>query len=76
MWADGGRKGGQGRRGGFFYPNNRRESSPLTSHLPLFPRSTSLRAFLSRVPDILAPLIATFAGRVGIQVRPPQADGV
>lgn len=56
----------------FFYLRKQREASLLASHLPLSSRSSSLEAFLpvSHLADILAPLIATFAGRVGIQVRP------
>lgn len=78
MWADGGRNKGQCEGGCifvlfmFFYLRKQREASLLASHLPLSSRSSSLEAFLpvSHLADILAPLIATFAGRVGIQVRP------
>lgn len=60
---------GKGVREEFFSPRTEK-SSLLTSHLPLLSWSRRLKVCLAGVPDILAPLIAMFAGCIGIHVKP------
>lgn len=70
-WRQG--KGGDKRIFFLFVFLQEEESHLCSHHICLsFPWTRRLEACLAGVPDILAPLIATLAGHIGIHIRAPE----